>query len=226
MLSNRDISFGQIVCFPVSLWIDWKRRFSDIVSNRAVFAPLSRFRVDISYQFASFGQMVVQQAEPQLRTSSDTQFHRPAVDDGQHLWRIAKDSQTLDLNSSYTYLLWCRDFAETTIMATIDDQPVGFISAYFRPDDPETLLVWQVAVDSDYRGRRLAASMLDALANRVEGAKWLETTITDDNEASMRLFQSFAERRDATLERDPLFEGEHFPDDHDTEYLFRIGPLS
>lgn len=170
--------------------------------------------------------MVVQQAEPQLRTSSDTQFHRPAVDDGQHLWRIARDSKTLDLNSSYTYLLWCRDFAETTIMATIDDNPVGFISAYFRPEDPETLLVWQVAVDTEYRGRRLAASMLDALANRVEGAKWLETTITEDNEASMRLFQSFAERRDATLERDPLFEGEHFPDDHDTEFLFRIGPLS
>ena len=170
--------------------------------------------------------MVVQQAEPQTRPRSVAEFHRPAVDDGQHLWRIAKDSQTLDLNSSYTYLLWCRDFADTTIMATIDGQPVGFISAYFRPDDPQTLLVWQVAVDSAFRGRRLAGSMLDALADRVEGAQWLETTITADNEASMRLFKTFARERGATLERDPLFENSHFPDDHDTEFLFRIGPLN
>lgn len=170
--------------------------------------------------------MVVQHAEPQTRPSSVAQFHRPALDDGQYLWRIAKDSQTLDLNSSYTYLLWCRDFADTTIMATIDGEPVGFISAYFRPEDPETLLVWQVAVDADYRGRRLAASMLDALADRVDGAKWLETTITADNVASNRLFRSFAQERDASLERDPLFEGEHFPDDHDTEFLIRIGPLN
>ncbi|MGF9663712.1 diaminobutyrate acetyltransferase [Arthrobacter crystallopoietes] len=138
---------------------------------------------------------------------------------------MAKDSQVLDLNSSYSYLLWCRDFADTSILATVDDQPAGFITGYLRPDEPGTLMVWQVAVDESFRGRRLAGSMLDRLA-RQTGARRVETTITDDNQASIRLFTGFAARRSADLEREPLFTRDQYPDTHDTEFLFRIGPLN
>src|SRR5437879_5926964 len=44
----------------------------------------------------------------------------PTVEDGAAIWRIARDSQTLDLNSSYSYLLWCRDFARTSVVARDD----------------------------------------------------------------------------------------------------------
>ncbi|WP_262107748.1 diaminobutyrate acetyltransferase [Arthrobacter sp. Marseille-P9274] len=138
---------------------------------------------------------------------------------------MAKDSQVLDLNSSYSYLLWCRDFADTSILATVDDQPAGFITGYLRPDEPGTLMVWQVAVDESFRGRRLAGSMLDRLA-RQTGARRVETTITGDNQASIRLFTGFAARRSADLEREPLFTRDQYPDTHDTEFLFRIGPLN
>ncbi|GLB68124.1 diaminobutyrate acetyltransferase [Arthrobacter mangrovi] len=138
---------------------------------------------------------------------------------------MAKDSQVLDLNSSYSYLLWCRDFADTSILATVDDQPAGFISGYLRPDEPGTLMVWQVAVDEFFRGRRLAGSMLDRLVRQTD-ARRVETTITDDNQASIRLFTGFAARRSADLEREPLFTRDQYPDNHDTEFLFRIGPLN
>ena len=89
---------------------------------------------------------------------------RPDVVDGAALWRIAKDSAALDLNSSYSYLLWCRDFAGTSAVARgLDGRPVGFVTAYLRPDRPRTLLVWQVAVDASHRGRGLAARLLDVL---------------------------------------------------------------
>ncbi|MFE3738731.1 diaminobutyrate acetyltransferase, partial [Streptomyces sp. NPDC059134] len=39
----------------------------------------------------------------------------PRVEDGAAIWRIARDSEVLDLNSSYSYLLWCRDFAATSV---------------------------------------------------------------------------------------------------------------
>ncbi|MFD5542176.1 diaminobutyrate acetyltransferase, partial [Streptomyces sp. NPDC127079] len=39
---------------------------------------------------------------------ADLIVDRPSVTDGAALWRIAKDSGNLDLNSSYSYLLWCR----------------------------------------------------------------------------------------------------------------------
>lgn len=41
----------------------------------------------------------------------DLRLDHPGVEDGAAIWRIARDSRTLDLNSSYSYLLWCRDFA-------------------------------------------------------------------------------------------------------------------
>ncbi|MCD7437919.1 diaminobutyrate acetyltransferase [Streptomyces lincolnensis] len=162
---------------------------------------------------------------------ADLQIDRPSVADGAALWRMARDSKVLDLNSSYSYLLWCRDFAATSAVARDEHgEPVGFVTGYLRPESPATLLVWQVAVDETHRGRGLAAALLDGLVARTareHGTNAVETTITPGNIASERLFTSFAERHGARLEREVLFETAVFPDGpHDPEVLYRIGPLS
>ncbi|MEV0635532.1 diaminobutyrate acetyltransferase [Streptomyces sp. NPDC050619] len=162
---------------------------------------------------------------------ADLQIDRPSVADGAALWRMAKDSKVLDLNSSYSYLLWCRDFAATSAVARDErGEPVGFVTGYVRPDRPDTLLVWQVAVDAAHRGRGLAAALLDGLVARTSAQHALttvETTITPGNTASERLFTSFAGRHGARLEREVLFDAGLFPDGpHDPEVLYRIGPLS
>ncbi|TGD10474.1 diaminobutyrate acetyltransferase [Brevibacterium sp. S111] len=159
-------------------------------------------------------------AEPKTQTDVRT----PELEDGQHLWRLAKDTAVLDLNSSYSYLLWCRDFAETSVIARIDGEPAGFITGYTRPENPDTLMIWQVAVDEKFRGHGLASTMLHELADHT-GALRLETTITADNAASNRLFQAFAEQRGAGFDRRPLFTPDLYPDGHDTEYLYEIAPL-
>lgn len=154
------------------------------------------------------------------------QLRRPSVEDGQALWRIARDSGVLDLNSSYTYLLWCRDFSATSVVATVDGEPAGFVTGYLRPDASETVMVWQVAVDAEHRGHRLAGRMLDQLvADLAPAVSRMETTITPDNEASIRLFSSFAAAHGARVEREPVFDSTLFPDGHQTEVLFGIGPL-
>ncbi|MFI9148860.1 diaminobutyrate acetyltransferase [Streptomyces sp. NPDC053367] len=162
---------------------------------------------------------------------ADLSIDRPAVSDGAALWRLAKESGNLDLNSSYSYLLWCRDFAGTSAVVRGDDgEPVGFVTGYLRPDRPGTLLVWQVAVDAAHRGRGLAARLLDGLVARVAGERsvvYVETTITPGNTASERLFTSFAARHGARVEREVLFDRAQFPDGpHDPEVLYRIGPLT
>lgn len=162
---------------------------------------------------------------------ADLHIDRPTVADGAALWRMAKDSKVLDLNSSYSYLLWCRDFAATSAVARDEHgEPVGFVTGYLRPESPATLLVWQVAVDEAHRGRGLAAALLDGLVARTaleHGTSTVETTITPGNIASERLFTSFAERHGARLEREVLFDTALFPDGpHDPEVLYRIGPLS
>jgi L-2,4-diaminobutyric acid acetyltransferase len=162
---------------------------------------------------------------------ADLRIDRPTVADGAALWRIAKESGTLDLNSSYSYLLWCRDFAGTSAVArTEGGEPIGFVTGYVRPEEPQTLLVWQVAVDAAYRGRGLAAALLDGLTARLAAERPLttvETTITPGNTASERLFASYADRHGAAVTREVLFGAGLFPDGpHDPEVLYRIGPLA
>ncbi|GGM89620.1 diaminobutyrate acetyltransferase [Streptomyces fuscichromogenes] len=162
---------------------------------------------------------------------ADLIVDRPLVTDGAALWRIAKNSGSLDLNSSYSYLLWCRDFAGTSAVARgAAGEPVGFVTGYIRPDRPDTLLVWQVAVDAAERGRGIAARLLDGLTARVAAEQpvtAVETTITPGNTASERLFASYADRHGAAVERSVLFEAGEFPDGpHHPEVLYRIGPLT
>lgn len=156
-------------------------------------------------------------------------MEEPTVEDGASAWRIARDSRVLDVNSSYSYLLWFRDFARTSVVARgVNGSPVGFITGYRRPELPGTLVIWQIAVDEGQRGRGLAGAMLDHLAVRLQSRgvlQGLETTISAGNDPSHRLFHSFAERHGASLKRELLFPAELFPDGHEPELLYRIGPL-
>jgi len=136
---------------------------------------------------------------------------------------MARDSRTLDVNTSYAYLLWCRDFADTSVIAELDGAPVGFVTGYLRPDAPGTLMVWQVAVAEAARGHGLASRMLEELVSRTS-AEAVETTITADNEASIALFTGLARRHGAGHEVTPLFTERMYPDGHDTEFLHRIAP--
>ncbi|MEO6793359.1 MAG: diaminobutyrate acetyltransferase [Mycobacterium sp.] len=162
-----------------------------------------------------------------MTDSSHVQLRTPTVADGPALWQMAVDSTTLDVNSPYAYLLWCRDFAACSVIAEVDGDPAGFVTGYRRPQEPGTLMVWQVAVNAAHRGAGLAGRMLDHLAAALvtDGVTHLETSITPDNAASRRLFGAFAHRWDTALECSELFGAGLFPDSHVAEELFRIGPL-
>lgn len=153
-------------------------------------------------------------------------FEPPAVADGVAMWELADASQVLDVNSRYAYLLWCRDFAATSVVARRSDDVVGFVTGYRRPDHPEVLVVWQVAVAATARGDGVAGRMLDELFDRVPDATVMETTITADNEASIALFSAFAKRRGAPVERSELFGSDLLGAQHEPETLFRIGPMN
>ncbi|MQA16737.1 MAG: diaminobutyrate acetyltransferase [Pseudonocardiaceae bacterium] len=153
----------------------------------------------------------------------------PDVVHGPQLWQLARGSQVLDVNSSYAYLLWCRDFAATSVVALADEKVVGFVMGYLRPEAPDTLMIWQVAVDGSQRGNRLAARMLHDVLDR-SAPRWMHTTVTPSNEASIRLFSGVARDRGTTIERRDLFAAELLPDEeggaHEPEDLYVIGPLA
>ncbi|MGK2929573.1 MAG: diaminobutyrate acetyltransferase [Acidimicrobiales bacterium] len=153
-------------------------------------------------------------------------YRSPRLADGSALWALAK-ANGLDENSPYAYLLWTEYFRDTTVVATTehdDSTPVGFVTAFRRPDEPGTVFVWQVGVDSSYRRRGIAGMLLDELVERC-GADHLEATVTPTNTASDTLFRRFGERHDAPVATEELFAEEHFPPGHEAEVLFRIGPF-
>lgn len=156
---------------------------------------------------------------------SERVIDRPSTEDGAAIWRIARDSGKLDLNSSYAYLLWCHDFADTSAVARVGDEIVGFVIGYRRPSAPDTVVVWQIAVTAGQRGRGTAAALLDHLVRRT-GATHVETTVTPDNDASNALFRKAADRWGAQMRVAGEFAARQFPDDHETEVLYRIGPIA
>lgn len=159
-------------------------------------------------------------------TTVETIVREPHVDDGAEMWRVARDSVRLDLNTPYAYMLWARDFHATSLVVEVDGRVGGFVTGYLRPEESTTLMVWQIAVDEEHRGQGLAGRLLDELVRRT-GAYTLETTVTADNVASQRLFQAFADRHQAQHSVSDLFAEDHFPDGQswDAELLHRITPI-
>ncbi|WP_147104117.1 diaminobutyrate acetyltransferase [Nesterenkonia populi] len=156
----------------------------------------------------------------------------PTVADGADLWRLAEGTGVLDTNTPYAYLLWARDFAGTSVIAEVEGEPAGFITGYRKPTDPSTLFVWQVAVDSRFRGRGLAKKMLFDLVERTaDDVSRLETTVTIDNEASLALFGALARAHGTEMTRTSLFTEDLFPhqeetgEEHAAEDLYTVEPL-
>lgn len=158
-------------------------------------------------------------------------LRRPTDGDGYNLHQLVARCQPLDTNSVYCNLLQCSDFADTAIAAeNAQGELVGFISGYRPPSRPDTLFVWQVAVDGSMRGQGLALRMLLALTERVareHGVRYMETTISPDNAASQALFKRAFDKLGADCTTRTLFSrAEHFAGQHEDEVLYRAGPFT
>ncbi|CCO50292.1 L-2,4-diaminobutyric acid acetyltransferase [Vibrio nigripulchritudo SOn1] len=158
----------------------------------------------------------------------DWQFSMPNAADGDDVYSLIANSPPLDVNSLYCNFLQSTHFRQTCLLARHEGELSGFVSGYRKPDDPNTLFVWQVAVSKTCRGRGLAYKMMERLiATQVKhGVTAIETTITKENQASWALFKKLdvvnGERGNVSTFLD---ENTHFKGKHDTEYLYRI-PLN
>ncbi|WP_248304453.1 diaminobutyrate acetyltransferase [Breoghania sp. L-A4] len=164
--------------------------------------------------------------EPRKTNARALTLRPPESSDGAAVWQLISDCGPLDDNSMYCNLLQCDHFADTCVVAELDGEIVGWVSAYRLPSDPEVLFVWQVAVSEAARGRGVAKKMLLELLARksCDGVRRLKTTITRDNAASWALFNRIADMMDAPLDSDAHFvRDEHFEGRHATEYMVTIG---
>lgn len=156
-------------------------------------------------------------------------IQKPGKEHGHKVWQLIKDSENLDLNSSYYYFILC-DFYKDYCAVVVDEDTnnvVGFLSGLIPPNKPSTLFVWQVSVASSARKRGLAKRMLQfVLENNKEVVNTIETTISPDNAASDALFQSIAQQYGANVEKTTYLDSNDFDSEsHETELLYNIKPL-
>jgi len=160
---------------------------------------------------------------------SEITYRTPSIEDGAEMWKMVDDTAALDANSAYAYVMACRNFAATSVVAEDGDTLAGMVTAYPLPEDGQTLFVWQVNVRDAYQGRGIGASMLRELMQRedCQSVRFIETTIEPGNEASEGLFRSIAADLNAAFEKKEIFKDELFPDaEHKVEQLFLIGPIT
>ncbi|HKI61683.1 MAG TPA: diaminobutyrate acetyltransferase [Mariprofundaceae bacterium] len=168
----------------------------------------------------------------QMKQVPSIAFRKPTVEDGPSIFDLVNRSKPLDVNSRYLYLLQCSHFANTCAVAESDGSVQAFISAYVRPDQPDTLFVWQVAVDSSLRGKGVASILLAELLGRpyLAAIRFVEATVNPSNNASRGLFASLARKLDCPLMENMLFEAELLNDGtnegaHEAEILLCVGPI-
>ena len=160
--------------------------------------------------------------------SQTISFRWPNATDGPEVNALIAECKPLDPNSLYCNLLQCSHFSGTCVIAEQANNIVGFVSAYLRPDEPNTLFIWQIAVAEGLRGQRLGRKLLENLLSRpsCRFVDTVETTITENNRASWRLFESFAKDNYVKIETRPLFKKDiHFSNKHDTEICVRLSPF-
>src|SRR5690625_4941907 len=164
-----------------------------------------------------------------LKDERTIYFREPTEDDGSEMFRIVKESKVLDVNSSYSYLMWSKYFNKTSIIAESEDNEViGFVSGFIQPDSPDTLFVWQVAVAKNHRSKGLATKLIEQLLNQLEKEKvnYLEATVTPSNIPSSNLFKGIAKKNNTNCTIFECFSEDQFPDpSHEPEMTYRIGPL-
>ncbi len=156
-------------------------------------------------------------------------LRKPEACDGSAVWSLIKEAGTLDLNSAYSYLMLCDLFKDTCAIAVSDNRIVGFLSAFRRPDRPDSLFVWQVAVAAPERGRGIAKAMLKEVLGRKEqqSIHYVEATIGPDNRASRKLFIGLANEHGAECRVVERYDITMFPEGsaHEPELMYTIGPL-
>lgn len=201
------------------------------MANLPHFLPL---RVDFIASVYEIPAMETSTEQPFTREgragqqSNSHAFRAPSAADAVRVHDLVARCPPLDANSLYCNLLQCSHFSETCVLAERNGALHGWVSGYVRPDRPDFLFVWQVAVAPEARGSGLGRAMIGEILQREACRRIarIETTITGGNNASWGLFERLASELGATATRRPGFDSKHhFADRNPTEHLVDIGPI-
>ncbi len=148
-------------------------------------------------------------------------LRHPTKDDAQAMLDVVLETNKessqggLDIYALKSYQRMCDTFAETSLVATIDDKVVGFMTGFLMPNTPEPeLFVWQVGVDPKDQGNGIGPMLLRTIVEQAS-IKSFVTTIEGDNKPSQNAFAKLARKMGINFSH----TGEEIP----TEVLTPVG---
>jgi L-2,4-diaminobutyric acid acetyltransferase len=149
---------------------------------------------------------------------------KPIKSDAKNIYKLVKDTNVLDVNSEYLYLLQTTHFKEFCSVALLEEELVGFTSGYLIPNQEDTLFIWQVAVHSKARGEGLAGKMIMDILQRKSSkdVKKIYTTISPSNNSSIKLFEKLSQNYGVSFTKETMFAIDDFNDAHEDEVLYKI----
>lgn len=161
------------------------------------------------------------------------EIRHASIPDAAKIWQLVCNCDVLDANSCYAYLLICRDFSATSLVAFTQNELLGFVAAYVPPSRPDVVFVWQIGTAPAARKRGVAKTLLRSLLRTpaCRHVRFLEATVTPSNTASARLFRSIADELKVEFHLAPGFHSDDFGSSedgtvqHEPEDLVRIGPI-
>jgi L-2,4-diaminobutyric acid acetyltransferase len=159
--------------------------------------------------------------------TADIIYRAATAADGGEMWKFVAAAGVLEQNPSYAYILLCQHFGDTCLVAEQDGEMVGFVLAYIPPRQEDTVFVWQVGVSKKVRGKGVGVRLLRHLMAlpACRNVHYLEASVTPSNKASQNLFRGFAKRSNTQCKKMPFFPSEFFPEPHESEHLYRVGPI-
>jgi L-2,4-diaminobutyric acid acetyltransferase len=163
-----------------------------------------------------------------LENNDNMKLCRPEKKYAKQIYKLVQSTKILDLNSEYLYLLQTTHFRDYCSIALHKEKVVGFVSGYCLPNRDDSLFIWQVAVDDNFRGKGLAKNLMIDILSREENLslKYIHTTISPSNKSSIKAFERFANELETNIVLQDFIEKDDFINQHEEEVLSEIGPFN
>lgn len=149
----------------------------------------------------------------------------PEAGDSPRIAALARRSACRGAASLQPELLNDPTFRETSVVAELDGELVGFVSAYRLPYDPGTLFIWHVEEAEAARNSGVSALMLGHLmrSDICADVTRVQTAIKPVDEPSWALFRRFARWQRAPMDIQPSYTQALTPfARHETDLLVTI----
>ncbi len=106
------------------------------------------------------------------------------------------------LHHDYVYWIMEGYFPSSNYVVSEENKVIGFICA-LPSIDKKCYFIWQIVVDVDYRGKKVASILVDRIIEETKnnGYNKLELTINRDNKASYKLFERTAIEHNSSLKK-------------------------